>query len=227
MTNLKQLVIAVSSLQNITGLDALKLDFIRFTSTTWFTNILKSGGADFTSTISCSKTYRTASKSTVGDNYTGSLLTGNAFLNLNGKTHESQFYNSTGLSNFRNLEALSPELIYKIKIGNFLPDSIYRKNFQYLYTTLNSKSIAGYKADWFLSNDLITTLGNDLLEVNTKFNFISNFVRFNELSLTNYYPTNLTNYQLKTDNMVSLFFAQSKQVRVLNNWRSLKLQREG
>lgn len=133
-----------------------------------------------------------------------------------GNPYESQLYNNN-LTNPRNLEASNPELIYKIKIGNFLPDSLYKRNFQFLYSTLNSKSISGYKADWFLSNDLVKTLGDDMLSTDTKFNFISNFVHLSESSLINSYFKNLTNYQLKTDSIVSLFFTQSKQVRTLSN----------
>ena len=144
-------------------------------------------------------------------------MTSNALMGSSGKAYESQLYNVNGLVNFRNLGASNPELIYKIKIGDFLPDSTYKNNFQFLYSTLNSKSISGYKSDWFISNDLVKALGDDLTNVNLRFSFISNFVKFNELSPLNPYAAQLTNYGLKATNLISLFLTQSKQVRVLNN----------
>lgn len=143
--------------------------------------------------------------------------------------------------------AKHPELIYKIKIGNYLPDDLYKTNYRYLYTSLNAKSILGHKASWFQSEDVSSLIKNDLLSFNyywfnNYFNFetqvpfdlnkfngfyfysvINIFNNYNQIFLSKFYfnPILLNNYVLHQ------FFTQSKQSRVLNNWRSLKLNREG
>lgn len=146
-----------------------------------------------------------------------------------------------------------PELIYKIKIGNYLPDDLYKNNYKYLYTTLNTKSIFGQRAYWFQSNDVLSLIRSDLLtfnfywvnmsnyQNNSKmleadvpfpyiklnsfyfYSFINNVNFINQLFINKFYfnPILLNNY------ITNLFFSQSKQNRVLNNWRDLKLNREG
>lgn len=47
----------------------------------------------------------------------------------------------------RSLAFDNPEILYKIKTGNYLPDELTRANFTTLITSLNFKSINGYKAD--------------------------------------------------------------------------------
>ena len=52
------------------------------------------------------------------------------------------------LTNLREARYENPEILYKIKTGNYLPDELARANFSSLLTTLNFKSISGLKASW-------------------------------------------------------------------------------
>lgn len=50
------------------------------------------------------------------------------------------------LTNNREARYENPEILYKIKTGNYLPDELARANFSSLLTTLNFKSISGLRA---------------------------------------------------------------------------------
>jgi hypothetical protein len=148
----------------------------------------------------------------------------------------------------RNLSVNSPDIVYKIKIGNYLPDSFYSSNFDFLQTTFNFKNIFSSSPDWFNSENsrysiyqLTGPLGNetDSSSLNKKLNFF-NFILSTEFLLkstntaVNDCITPSLNPVFKTkDLFISesftlpiLFFSQAKQVRILNNWRDLKLHRE-
>nr|QTT61062.1 cytochrome c oxidase subunit 1 [Euplotes vannus] len=130
--------------------------------------------------------------------------------------------------NARSLAFDNPEILYKIKTGNYLPDELTRANFTTLITSLNFKSINGYKADWFMSENTYNLI-KSISAPGNLFNFFEftkhNGVRTADSSVTLNSSTLIEH--LTTLNLNSLFFAQAKQARVLNNWRSLKLSREG
>lgn len=153
-------------------------------------------------------------------------------------TNTSFFENITDNSS-RFINSEHPMFIYKIKIGNYLPGDQTALNFPFLYTTLNKKSILGHKADWFNSVDILKSLSDDLKVKNllSEKNCEQNSQQFahNKASSMNVL-SDLNNISTATPFSLSnpfntyatsLFFAQSKQIRVLNNWRDLNLHREG
>lgn len=153
--------------------------------------------------------------------------------------NNTSFFEDVVVSSSRFVNSEHPMFIYKIKIGNYLPGDQTSLNFPFLYTTLNKKSILGHKADWFNSTDILKSLSDDMKarqlsslknseQTSQEFshNKISSMSVLSDLnnisagapfSLSNPFNTYAT----------SLFFAQSKQIRVLNNWRDLNLHREG
>lgn len=46
-------------------------------------------------------------------------------------------------NNLRFLNLKTPNLLYKIKIGNYLPEDIYNNNFGFLLSTITQKSVSG------------------------------------------------------------------------------------
>lgn len=133
-------------------------------------------------------------------------------------------FNSPLTSN-REARYENPEILYKIKTGNYLPDELARANFSSLFTSLNFKSISGLKASWWDSKNLSSLLdGAARSTTPSYFGFISAFSSVRTAPTLN---TNQLTETLISQNLRSLLFAQAKQVRVLSNWRSLKLTREG
>lgn len=126
------------------------------------------------------------------------------------------------INDFRLNLLASPKLIYKIKIGNYLPTDLYNINFNFLFTSLNSKTVLDISLDWFSSTIVTSILVNSIYNSKKINNF--NF-ELNKLSSLNI----LTNLSIHNSSLIfsSLFSSQSKQIRVLNDWRSLELQREG
>lgn len=133
---------------------------------------------------------------------------------------------SSSLVNSREARYENPEILYKIKTGNYLPDELARANFASLLTSLNFKSISGIKASWWDSKNLSSLLDGAARNSTTPsyFAFISMLRNGRTAATLN---TNQLTETLISQNLRSLLFAQAKQVRVLNNWRSLKLTREG
>ena len=138
----------------------------------------------------------------------------------------NQFPNYNNLSRFVEFE--NPNYVYKIKIGNYLADS-YVTNFPFLINTIASKSLLGLNADWFFNRQLNSfwePLLNFKLDGGRQFSV--NLNKLNIPEFLNFKISTYGNYQSREDSMSkNLFFSQSKQSRVLNNWRDLKLSREG
>ena len=148
-------------------------------------------------------------------------------LTVNETSTDFQFFQNSWNS-FRNLDWYNPEYIYKIKTGNYAPDTLYKTNFSFLTTTLNNKSIAGYKSDWFLSKNINASSFQSTNRYNTLQNIIhhTSFKNVGDFLFFKNENNKLFDHWQKMQN-ISLFFAQSKQARVLNNWRDLKIHREG
>ena len=147
-------------------------------------------------------------------------------LSLNNIFFSNSFFTDV-IGSPRNLLSDNPNILYKIKTGNYLPDELTRANFSFLLTSLNFKSISGIRADWFMSDQT----GGFLTNMTNTSNIFNSMFFYTGLART-LQPLNSTLdvyliNKLTTSNLSSLFFAQSKQSRVLNNWRSLKLTREG
>lgn len=141
-----------------------------------------------------------------------------------------------------------PSFLFKIKIGNYLPEKPLLKNFDHLINTLNAKTGQNKKAIWFNSDYI-----NDfLINKNSEFLILFQNTNKNELQLKlNTYLFShfdifffINNFLLKTDfiNLINtrwsftnnmstqfnkLFFSQNKQILTFNNWKNLKLSREG
>lgn len=148
----------------------------------------------------------------------------------------SVFFNKTPEVRFFSNEF--PELIYKIKIGNYLPGDHLSTNFAHMYTTLNKKAILGVKGDWFNSSDILASLQKDstalLMSSNLSHSakgnvpgpFENNKTAFLDLFTTtlnaksSYSLTNTLSLNFLHDFQhipTSLFMAQSKQYRLLND----------
>lgn len=128
----------------------------------------------------------------------------------------------------RNLLLPNPSLIYKIKIGNYLPGDFYSVNFKFLFNSINFKSVLGSSLDWFssaLSAEFITEPTGDLL--GKTFAHATNKISLSDLILSSANKSTLLLPEVLNTKFISLFTSQHKQARVLNDWRSLELQREG
>lgn len=142
-------------------------------------------------------------------------------------------------TNFRNTSMYSPNIVYKIKIGNYLPDDLYRNNFNFLQTTFNFKNMFSSSPDWFNSLSAMQSVfklgySNDsVLDssfLNQKLNFFNFTLNTEFLSqskssaLTGLVNLNANSLLILKNSLISetytlpvLFFSQAKQVRVLNN----------
>lgn len=159
----------------------------------------------------------------------------NSLTNPNYLVKNSYFDNSS--TEVRNLNINNPELVYKTKIGNYLQDSLYNTNFSFLYSTINNKTVSGLRAEWFSSDSTKTSIyttankliNSKLSQKTNKPNTLQNIL-LSKTNITSNLPTwkEQTIFdELSNSQLTSLFFSQSKQTRVLNNWRHLKLNREG
>lgn len=144
------------------------------------------------------------------------------------------------IDNNRNLLSSYPNITYKIKTGNYLPDNLARANYSYLYTSFIFKTINNYKAEWFQSTILPVLLNEDLgfnrsaMYLSLTFNqnklnffllssYLFNINSSNNIFFSKFYINNYL-FQFYINN---LYYTQSKQHRILNNWRFLQLNREG
>lgn len=158
--------------------------------------------------------------------------------------------------NNRFLQYQNPEFLFKVKIGNYLPDKPFLKNFDYLINTLSLKTVQNKESYWLNSriiNTFLNTKNNfwsfDLLKKSEVFNFINwdadstlkwsaflyshmDIFFFTNYLLLNSYFLNLINIRWSFSNFLDsyfnkLFFSQNKQLFIFNNWKNLKLSREG
>jgi len=138
-------------------------------------------------------------------------------------------------NNLRFLNLKTPNLLYKIKIGNYLPEDIYNNNFGFLLSTITQKSVSGKNSIWYNSINLLQMTSNSAFfttHLTQTFN-LQKLNQFSVFAFSNQLKEHLiiTNKKLTapyTNNSITdFFFSQSKQMRLLNNWRNLKLTREG
>lgn len=130
-----------------------------------------------------------------------------------------------GSTHSRFSELANPELIYKIKIGNYLPDDLYSSNFNFLINSLSKKSISGRKSSWYSSATFLNLLDDFKLTFATNqapSTLNSLFTTATQITLTPH-----STFTTTAQTAINLFLAQTKNDRVLNNWRDLKLSREG
>lgn len=159
-------------------------------------------------------------------------------------------------SNVRYLQFNNPSFVFKVKTGNYLPEKTLIKNFDHIINTLNFKTIQNKKSLWFNSEDIYTFLmekhdfwSAGLLKNDDIFNFInwsdSIILKWKNSMYSHMDIFFFTNYLLLNSHIVTLmnsrwefstyinnyfnklFFSQSKQMFIFNNWKNLKLSREG
>ena len=122
-----------------------------------------------------------------------------------------------------------PSILYKIKTGNYLSSNSIDNNFD-LLTSLNYKSVLGLVSFWFQSSNFLSYFNNfsNSLVYTSKISytlFLNNLTNLNKI-FKNSEKKNIDSF--KTNYYFSTFFLQqNKQLRVLNNWNFLKLNREG
>ena len=181
----------------------------------------------------------------------------NASLLLPNKTLSTQLeaIKSSFLESFdskRYLQSDSPSLVYKIKIGNYLPEKPFYTSYGHILNTLNARTISTRKANWFLLDTTESALLSnyesirDAISLSTSSSDLTSFLFkkegvytshldifnfFNALShsldFTFFLNKRWVSYNYLDQKFVNLFFVQNKQTLVLNNWKNLKLQREG
>lgn len=135
-----------------------------------------------------------------------------------------------------------PTVLYKIKTGNYLSEELTKVNFYQLFNTINYKTmLKQVKSNWFETSqhrsDLYARFNSfNASPSSTKFayNKVSAFDVLNSTSVLFFstkgllvnstYVDLLKSMNLELEN---LLMHQTKQSRILNNWRFLKLQREG
>lgn len=137
------------------------------------------------------------------------------------------------LNNFENLSKTKryiqneyPSLLYKVKIGNYLPDVPFRSTIDHTFNTLNSKTVSNRSSMWYFSNEIIELMklkNNSINSLNNETiqNYISHLDIFYILKKINtnlkYYNTKFTNNNNINQKFTNLFMSQSKQTNVLNN----------
>lgn len=137
-----------------------------------------------------------------------------------------QFVNYTNSTRFVDFE--NPSFVYKIKIGNYLPESYVSTTSSFI-NSFSQKSLLGVNSDWFFSNNMLALWGRFFGNLSSFEN--SQPLQSNKLSTLGLFDwsSNLTllNNAGSALSLKSLYFSQARQARVINNWRDLKLSREG
>lgn len=154
--------------------------------------------------------------------------------------------NIENITNKRFLLFENPNIKFKVKVGNFLPRKPYETNFEYLLGTFNFKTTTGKNSLWlnslninnFLSDKFKLNIGifenlnnSNILKENlleSSFDFI--FFFKNILDLSNFFIFNQQQWlsNIYFDNsFINIFINRNKQLFVWNNWKNLKLNREG
>lgn len=123
--------------------------------------------------------------------------------------------------NHRKTHSDNPEILYKIKTGNYLPDELAKANFSSLVTALNFKSIAGIKAEWWGARDT-RSLFQEACAGSQLPSFMAFLDFFSTTTLSGSAAGGVVSQSrlaetLASQNLQALLFAQAKQVRVLNN----------
>lgn len=136
---------------------------------------------------------------------------------------------------------------FKVKIGNYLPKKPYEENYEHIFTTFDYKTLTDKKSFWFNSTTISNIINNKLLLNENLLNNINkniNNIRFNYLEsgfdFFFFYVSqkNILNFDILIQNkwlsniyidnsFINIFFNRNKQLFVWNNWKNLKLQREG
>lgn len=173
----------------------------------------------------------------------------NKYINLisfNNFSDNSTKKNIENISTKRFLLFENPNIKFKVKVGNFLPRKPYETNFEYLLGTFNFKTTTGKNSLWLnslninnillekfkINSELFFNLKNanvlkeNLLE--SSFDFI--FFFKNILDLSNFFIFNQQQWlsNVYFDNsFINIFLNRNKQLFVWNNWKNLKLNREG
>lgn len=173
----------------------------------------------------------------------------NKYINLisfNNFNDNSIKKNIENISTKRFLLFENPTIKFKVKVGNFLPRKPYETNFEYLLGTFNFKTTTGKNSLWLnslninnillekfkINSELFFNLKNaNLLKENlleSSFDFI--FFFKNILDLSNFFIFNQQQWlsNVYFDNsFINIFLNRNKQLFVWNNWKNLKLNREG
>lgn len=136
---------------------------------------------------------------------------------------------------------------FKVKIGNYLPKKPYEENYEHIFTTFDYKTLTDKKSFWFNSTTISNIINNKLLLNENLLNNINkniNNIRFNYLEsgfdFFFFYVSqkNILNFDILIQNkwlsniyldnsFINIFLNRNKQLFVWNNWKNLKLQREG
>lgn len=157
--------------------------------------------------------------------------------------------NIENLNNKRFLLFENPNIKFKVKVGNYLPKKPYETNFEYLLGTFNFKTTMDRNSFWINSKNINMTIiekfknlnnffekleltDNSTLVRNTYLESTFDFIFFfrNILDLSNFFIFNQKQWlsSIYFDNsFINIFINRNKQIFVWNNWKNLKLNREG
>ena len=166
------------------------------------------------------------------------------------------FFFLESYANNRYIQSQNPSFLFKVKIGNYLPDKPLLNNFDHLFNTFNAKTGQNKNSLWFNSTDVF----NIFKEKNSKWsgNFIElkgalidySWLEDNKFTINSilyshidifYFINYLLNYSTFLNilnirwsfanyldyKFIKIFCSQNKQTLTFNNWKNLKLSREG
>jgi len=137
-------------------------------------------------------------------------------------SNEVSFFSNEGSSS-RFINLSNPNFVYKIKIGNYLPDALYNTNFSFLSNTINTKSLLGLQANWFNSANFSDLLSGNLSSFPANPSKVASFDNNKINTLDFMLVESLDTFSLKNNKssndsaIKNLFFSQSKQTRVIND----------
>jgi len=139
------------------------------------------------------------------------------------------------------------DIKFKVKVGNYLPKIPYEQNFDNIFSTFNFKTLTGKKSLW-LNSDYINSI------VESKINYFNdpktflftnkNYIREEYIESTFdfifFYIVALSKDIIKFNlqnkwvsdvyfdySALNIFVNRNKQLFIWNNWKNLKLTREG
>lgn len=161
------------------------------------------------------------------------------YIDLN-KQLTSEYFENKRFVSFENAN-----IKFKVKVGNYLPKKPYEINYEHLISTFNFKTVSSTKSFWLNSNYINSILLNKFVLYSKQFNnnniifiketcmetlfdfyfFISNLYNLENILLLSQQKWLSFNYFDLS--FINIFINKNKQIFIWNNWKNLKLSREG
>lgn len=153
--------------------------------------------------------------------------------------------NIENIENKRFINFENPNIKFKVKIGNYLPKKPYELSYDHLISTFNFKTVSSTKSLWinsnFINSQIInnfnyyiknhSSLYNKLVKENKIesifdfYFFITLFYNFNNSLLL--LQSKWLSFNYFDLSFINIFINKNKQLFIWNNWKNLKISREG